>query len=47
MEKVTHKEISKENSEAFIKRLADSNDDIEETNYPDYAIEMEIESYDP
>tara|TARA_B100000925_G_scaffold195410_1_gene147934 strand:+ start:556 stop:699 length:144 start_codon:yes stop_codon:yes gene_type:complete len=47
MEKVTHKEKVRETSEAFIKRLSEGLDDIEEQIYPDYAIEIDIESYDP
>ena len=47
MEKVTHKEKVRESSEAFIKRLSEGLDDIEEQIYPDYAIEIDIESYDP
>ena len=36
-----------EDSEAFIKRLSDSDDNFIDDNYPDYVIEIEMESYDP
>ena len=36
-----------EDSEAFIKRLSDSDDNFIDENYPDYVIEIEVESYDP
>ena len=38
---------SVEDSEAFIKRLSDSDDNFIDENYPDYVIEIEVESYDP
>lgn len=44
---ITIEETVRESSEAFLQRLADSNDNVEETSYPDYAIEIEVESYDP
>ena len=36
-----------EDSEAFIKRLSDSDDNFRDEIYPDYVIEIEVESYDP
>ena len=38
---------SVEDSEAFIKRLSDSDDNFRDEIYPDYVIEIEVESYDP
>ena len=38
---------SVEDREAFIKRLSDSDDNFIDDNYPDYVIEIEMESYDP
>ena len=36
-----------EDSEAFIKRLSDSNDDFSDDIYEGYVTEIEYESYDP
>ena len=36
-----------EDSEAFIKRLSDSNDDFSDYIYEVYVTEIEYESYDP
>tara|TARA_B100001057_G_C22754632_1_gene913184 strand:- start:1041 stop:1184 length:144 start_codon:yes stop_codon:yes gene_type:complete len=46
MSKVTIKEVNRESSEAFIKRLADSDDYLEKYNYEGYVTEIEYESYD-
>ena len=45
MEKV--KQTVTESSEAFIKRLSEGLDDFDDKTYPDYVIEIEVESYDP
>jgi len=48
MDKLTHKEeICKEDSNTFIKRLSDSDDDFTENTYDGYVIELEDQSYDP
>ena len=39
-------ENSRESSEAFIKRLADSDDYLDRYNYEGYTTEIEYESYD-
>ena len=36
-----------ESTEAFIKRLSDSDDNFSEETYDGYVIEIEQESYDP
>ena len=41
------KQMCQESSEAFIKRLADSDDYLEKYNYDGYVIELEAISYDP
>lgn len=48
MDKVfTMEETVRESSEAFIQRLSDFDDNFDDVSFPDYAIEIEIESYDP
>ena len=59
MDKLTHKEEickginntnvvnSAEDSNTFIKRLSDSDDDFTENTYDGYVIELEDQSYDP
>lgn len=44
---ITIEETVRESSEAFLQRLADSCDEFEDVTFPDYAIEIEVESYDP
>jgi len=39
--------MCQESSEAFIKRLADSDDYLEKYSYDGYVIELEAISYDP
>ena len=40
------KENCRESSEAFIKRLSDSDDYLDKYNYEGYTTEIEYESYD-
>ena len=48
MDKVKQtKQNSREDSEAFIKRLSDSDDYLDRYNYEGYVTEIEVESYDP
>ena len=48
MDKLTHKDKSiTEDSDTFIKRLSDSDDDFMENTYDGYEIELEDQSYDP
>ncbi len=39
--------MCQESSEAFIKRLTDSDDNYEDNTYDGYVIELEAISYDP
>jgi len=41
------KKNSRESSEAFIKRLSDSDDNFSDDIYEGYVTEIEVESYDP
>ena len=41
------KKNSRESSEAFIKRLSDSDDNFSDDIYEGYVTEIEYESYDP
>ena len=48
MDKITSKDINiKEDTDTFIKRLSDPDDNFSEETYDGYVIEIEQESYDP
>ena len=48
MDKLTHKDINiKEDTDTFIKRLSDSDDNFIEDTYDGYVLEIDQESYDP
>ena len=48
MDKLTHKDTNiKEDTDTFIKRLSDPDDNFSEETYDGYVIEIEQESYDP